>query len=132
MLEIVRSVVMESSSGPTCAARRSVRDDKLGIGNDWELGIGANASVSVSTMRFTRCCGTASPASARLDQIREHTMRPIVLTAAFVVAFAGASYASDGVVEINQARALAGGVTRGDAPGFPVTISQPGSYRLTG
>ncbi|MEO8603522.1 MAG: right-handed parallel beta-helix repeat-containing protein [bacterium] len=38
----------------------------------------------------------------------------------------------DGVIEINQARALAGGVTSGDTPGYPVTISQPGSYRLTG
>jgi hypothetical protein len=36
------------------------------------------------------------------------------------------------VVEINQARALAGGVTPGDAAGFPVSISQPGAYRLTG
>ena len=34
------------------------------------------------------------------------------------------------VTVINQARALVGGVTPGDAPGFPVTISQPGSYRL--
>jgi len=40
--------------------------------------------------------------------------------------------AADGVVRIDQSRALAGGVTPGDAPGFPVTISQPGSYRLTG
>lgn len=39
--------------------------------------------------------------------------------------------AVDGVVEINGASALAGGVTPGDGPGFPVTISQPGSYRLT-
>jgi parallel beta-helix repeat protein len=36
-----------------------------------------------------------------------------------------------GVVLINQDRALAGGVSPGDAPGFPVTISQPGSYRLS-
>jgi hypothetical protein len=40
--------------------------------------------------------------------------------------------AADGVVEINQARALAGGVTPGDTAGFPVSITQPGSYRLTG
>jgi len=40
--------------------------------------------------------------------------------------------AVDGVVEINQARALAGGVTAGDAAGFPVTIAAAGSYRLTG
>lgn len=38
----------------------------------------------------------------------------------------------DGVIEINQASALAGGVTSGDTAGFPVTISEKGSYRLTG
>ncbi len=40
--------------------------------------------------------------------------------------------AVDGVIEINQARALAGGVSPADTPGFPVTVGQPGSYRLTG
>ena len=40
--------------------------------------------------------------------------------------------AVDGVVLIDQSRVLAGGVTPGDAPGYPVTISQPGSYRLSG
>lgn len=42
--------------------------------------------------------------------------------------------ALDGVIEINQSRALAGGIGGGlpqDPPGFPVTITQPGSYRLT-
>jgi len=42
--------------------------------------------------------------------------------------------AGDGVIEINQARALAGGVGGdlvSDPPGFPVRISRPGSYRLT-
>ncbi|MBI1818535.1 MAG: right-handed parallel beta-helix repeat-containing protein [Deltaproteobacteria bacterium] len=52
---------------------------------------------------------------------------------ALILALAVPAYAVDGVIEINQARALAGGVTLGDTtPGFPVTISQPGSYRLTG
>lgn len=41
-------------------------------------------------------------------------------------------YAVDGVVLIDQTRALAGGVTPGDTPGFPVTITQRGSYRLSG
>lgn len=36
------------------------------------------------------------------------------------------------VITIDQAKALAGGVTPGDTPGFPVTLSQPGSYRLNG
>ena len=39
--------------------------------------------------------------------------------------------AGDGRIEINQARALAGGVSASDTPGFPVTISGPGSYLLT-
>jgi hypothetical protein len=39
--------------------------------------------------------------------------------------------ASDGVIEINQAQALAGGITAGDAPGFPITLSLQGSYLLT-
>ena len=41
-------------------------------------------------------------------------------------------YAVDGIVLIDQNRALAGNVTLGDAPGFPVTISLTGSYRLSG
>jgi hypothetical protein len=32
---------------------------------------------------------------------------------------------------IDQAKALAGNVTPGDAPGYPITISKPGSYMLT-
>src|SRR5262245_60243098 len=40
--------------------------------------------------------------------------------------------AVDGVVLIDQNKAIAGGVTPGDAAGFPVTITQPGSYRLSG
>jgi hypothetical protein len=44
----------------------------------------------------------------------------------------GITHAVDGVVLIDQARALAGGVTPGDSPGFPVTLSRPGSYRLAG
>jgi hypothetical protein len=49
--------------------------------------------------------------------------------------FAGLSgnlLAVDGVVLIDQNRALAGGVTPGDALGFPITISVPGTYRLSG
>jgi hypothetical protein len=51
---------------------------------------------------------------------------------ALLAGLAGPAHAVDGVIEINQAQALAGGVTPGDAPGFPVDISASGSYRLTG
>lgn len=40
------------------------------------------------------------------------------------------AWAGDGVTEINQAGALAG-IGGPDNPGFPVEITQPGSYRLT-
>ncbi len=42
-----------------------------------------------------------------------------------------ASHALDGQILINQSNALAGSVTPGDSPGFPVTLSQRGSYRLS-
>ena len=44
---------------------------------------------------------------------------------------ATAVFASDGRIEINQAKALAGGVTTGDGAGFPVSINVDGSYVLT-
>ena len=50
--------------------------------------------------------------------------------ASSVVLFTAPAAAVDGEVLITQAKALAGGVTVGDAPGFPVSISASGSYRL--
>jgi hypothetical protein len=44
----------------------------------------------------------------------------------------GSVYGVDGVVLIDQPHSLAGNITPGDTPGFPVTISLPGSYRLSG
>jgi parallel beta helix pectate lyase-like protein len=46
-------------------------------------------------------------------------------------ALAGPASAVDGVVEINQARVAAGGITTGDFGGFPASITERGSYRLT-
>jgi parallel beta-helix repeat protein len=63
------------------------------------------------------------------------TRASIILLSAHVLVCgvsASVASASDGVVLIDMNRALAGGITPGDAPGFPVTISQSGSYRLSG
>jgi len=57
-------------------------------------------------------------------------VRLIALT--LLVLLPATAFAVDGVIEINHARALAGNVTPGDTPGYPVTVSLPGSYRLTG
>ncbi len=56
----------------------------------------------------------------------------IFMAIAVGVLTAGPGSATDGVIEINQARALAGGVTAGDTAGFPVLLTSAGSYRLTG
>jgi hypothetical protein len=55
----------------------------------------------------------------------------VALFLVLVLASSTSVFAADGVILIDQNRALAGNVTPGDAPGFPVTISQPGSYRLS-
>lgn len=60
------------------------------------------------------------------------TLRQATVIALLALLASGPAQAVDGVIEINQVRAKAGGVTPGDTPLFPVTISQPGSYRLTG
>jgi len=54
----------------------------------------------------------------------------IGLATAMFVGLVGTVNAVDGVKLITQARAMSGNVTLGDLPGFPVTISQSGSYRL--
>lgn len=67
---------------------------------------------------------------------RRHPMYPVFaasLFSLFSLFFSAApADAVDGVIEINQASALAGGITPSDTPGFPVTLDHPGAYRLTG
>jgi len=64
---------------------------------------------------------------------KRQTLRVLLaVTIGALVASPPPSRAVDGVVEINQIVALAGGVTPSDEPGFPVTIDHAGSYRLTG
>ena len=62
------------------------------------------------------------------------TLQPLTMTLMLILLVFGpwSSGADSGQIEINQARALAGGVTASDLPGFPVTIDRPGSYVLTG
>lgn len=54
-----------------------------------------------------------------------------LLQVAALAACSHALYAVDGVTLIDQKSATNGRTTQGDAPGFPITISQSGSYRLT-
>lgn len=68
-------------------------------------------------MRWSEC-GAASVLSIGLIMVGLGLAAPLL--------------ASDGVLQINQACATNEGCFPGDSPGFPVTITQPGSYRLTG
>jgi hypothetical protein len=66
---------------------------------------------------------------------RRFPVRPALYVAFLcTLAFAESSAAVDGVIEINHAIAGTGGIngsTTSDPPGYPVVITQPGSYRLT-
>lgn len=58
-------------------------------------------------------------------------MKKLIITLAAGLAGFGMSCGyAQAQVTIDQGKALAGGVTPGDTAGFPVTISQPGSYKL--
>lgn len=48
-----------------------------------------------------------------------------------LLSLATSAHAGDGALEINQTCAVQTGCFAGDTPGYPVTVSQPGSYRLT-
>jgi len=67
----------------------------------------------------------------KITKVTQQTWLSSLIAIAFALTISPLANASDGVVEINAAAALAGGITPDDDPGFPVTISQPGSYRLT-
>lgn len=60
--------------------------------------------------------------------MRCHCIRFIALLAGILVGQTKAQ----AQVQIDQAAALAGGVTASDIPGFPIIIDTPGSYRLVG
>jgi hypothetical protein len=55
-------------------------------------------------------------------------IRLLTLIALSAAALAGPAAAD--VISLTQSKAVAGNVTPGDTAGFPITISQPGSYRL--
>ncbi len=57
----------------------------------------------------------------------------VFFAAVTVLAFAASAGAVDGTIEINQAVVMQGGTSPcGSTAGFPCTISNPGTYRLTG
>lgn len=62
------------------------------------------------------------------------TLKQLMAAGTVLLGLAATSpaFAVDGVVLIDQNRALAGNVSPGDTAGFPVRLSTPGSYRLSG
>jgi hypothetical protein len=58
--------------------------------------------------------------------------RHIGLASVLCVLVAAPALAADGEILLSQEGAMAGNVTPGDAPGFPVTLTRPGRYRFVG
>lgn len=64
---------------------------------------------------------------------RNMTDRRSLVAALALLAFSTTFPAyADGEVLITQAKAKAGNITPGDRPGFPVSLTRPGSYQLAG
>jgi hypothetical protein len=59
-----------------------------------------------------------------------HPTSILALFVSLAILSAAPAIAADGQIVITQAKANAGNVTPGDAPGFPVTLSRPVSYIL--
>src|SRR5436190_11956473 len=59
------------------------------------------------------------------------TMAAVIATCAVVLA-SGPTAAVDGEILLNQAAVNTGGISPGDAPGFPATLSRRGRYKLAG
>lgn len=55
----------------------------------------------------------------------------LTYAACLSIFFAGSAAAVDGVIEINETSVTTGSITPGDLPGYPATLTEPGSYRLT-
>ena len=65
--------------------------------------------------------------------MKNHSMKKYLIATSMLAAvgFAGSSHAVDGVFEISESCASSFGCFDGDSAGFPVTITESGSYRLT-
>jgi hypothetical protein len=55
---------------------------------------------------------------------------PVAAAAVITISLPQNAQAVDGVILIDQNRAIAGNATPGDAPGFPISINSPGIYKL--
>jgi hypothetical protein len=64
-------------------------------------------------------------AQSRRQEVKQKLCASVFIAAAIVLRLAGSAGATDGTIEINQAKVLAAG-------GFPYQINASGSYRLTG
>jgi hypothetical protein len=108
----------------------------------WIAGLRRRGRAAVQAMRMQAMRMIA--ARIKIAGLKTTGLRPaglksaglkVSVTALVCVAmlsgFATNAFAVDGTILIDQARALAGNVTPGDGPGLPVTISRPGSYRLS-
>jgi hypothetical protein len=85
---------------------------------------GRAATIAANSVSVVSAGGAKSTVKAKIPAIA-------VVCAILLSGFASNAFAVDGTILIDQTRALAGNVSPGDGPGFPVTISRPGSYRLS-
>ena len=79
------------------------------------------------TRREGREIGMDARANARLLHVV--VLVAVMLQVPLIVEVARGA---DGAIEINHAAVMAGGITTGDAAGYPASLTEPGTYILTG
>jgi len=73
------------------------------------------------------------PSTSLLNVFTKRVLAQVLAMLGVVASFglaSGEAHADDGVIEINRA-VVESGSLGGDSPGFPLTLTQAGSYRLT-
>lgn len=98
--------------------------------------LGSLFCVALLSMTFAQAAKHPASEKSFPPQATVKHLHQLDCKAGEVVQFDGASWVctakQDTITSISQDIAIAGDATPGDTPGFPVTISKPGSYRLTG
>jgi len=89
-------------------------------------------AVALAAAALSRRRAAVFMSTPRRKLVRTMRWMRFMAAGAWLGAVALPAHAVDGVILVDQNKAMSGSVTVGDTPGFPVSINQPGSYRLGG
>ena len=123
LAQVAKMEILAERSGPAETACGNLSMSPSAMSDHLNAGNRKNGNPRLRTI-------THNGRSKSMSKHFRSTLLRFSATGFLLTGLASVSRAVDGVILIEQSRALAGNVTPGDAPGFPVTITRSGSYRL--